>query len=277
MDTEGYETCNQRHFVKRTTDIFDKKGVVVAIILNNSIASDAMLIATNLASYVACADGGANRLHDDTNGDFFPNLIIGDLDSLRDDVKKHYETRPEVTKIVKAIDQDRHDLDKTLDHICKNRECILANHYVHKKTTTARDGAVQKKIYVVVLGALGGRFDHDMANVNTLFKWTKHFDSLVLLSEDNMIQLLEPGYHEIIPCLELEGPTCSLIPIGAPVKNVTTSGLRWNLTKQALSFGALISTSNRISAEKISVNTAGNLLWTTSFAMKPCITGHSKS
>ena len=23
-------------------------------------------------------------------------------------------------------------------------------------------------------------FDHDMANINTLFKWTKHFDSLIL-------------------------------------------------------------------------------------------------
>ena len=52
-------------------DIFDKNGVVVAIILNNFITSDAMHFATNVASYVACADGGANRLHDDTNGLFF--------------------------------------------------------------------------------------------------------------------------------------------------------------------------------------------------------------
>ena len=72
------------------------------------------------------------------------------------------------------------------------------------------------------------------------------FDSLVLLSQDNMVQLLEPGYHEIIPFRKLEGPTCSLIPIGAPVKSVTTSGLKWNLTEQALGFGALISSSNRI-------------------------------
>ena len=98
MDTEVYEARKQGRFVKRTMDIFEKKGVVVAIILNNFITSDTMHIATNIASYVACADGGANRLHDDTNGHFFPNLIIGDLDSLRDDVQKHYETRPEVTK-----------------------------------------------------------------------------------------------------------------------------------------------------------------------------------
>ena len=277
MDTEGYEARKQGHFVKRTMDIFDKNGVVVAIILNNFITSDAMHFATNVASYVACADGGANRLHDDTNGLFFPNLIIGDLDSLRDDVKKHYETRQEVTKIVKAIDQNRHDLDKTLEYICKNCDHILTNHHVHKNNPTPRDDAGQKKLRVVVLGALGGRFDHDMANVNTLFKWTKNFDSLVLLSQDNMVQLLEPGYHEIEPCRKLEGPTCSLIPIGAPVKSVTTSGLKWNLSKQPLGFGALISTSNRILSETVIVNTTGNLLWTTSFAMKPWRTDGSQS
>ena len=38
MDTEGYEARKQGHFVKRTMDIFDKNGVVVAIILNNFIS-----------------------------------------------------------------------------------------------------------------------------------------------------------------------------------------------------------------------------------------------
>ena len=34
-----------------------------------------MHIACDHASYIACADGGANRLHDETNGKVIPNII----------------------------------------------------------------------------------------------------------------------------------------------------------------------------------------------------------
>ena len=56
---------------------------------------------------------------------------------------------------MKAIDQDRHDLDKTLEYICQNCEHILTKHHVDKNNPTPRDDVLQKKMYVVVLGALG--------------------------------------------------------------------------------------------------------------------------
>ena len=86
------------------------------------------------SSYRICADGGANRLYDATvsttsiqqegeerrrktdhcsnsndNNTFLPDLITGDLDSLRLDVRRYYETRG--VSIIRVEDQNFHDLD----------------------------------------------------------------------------------------------------------------------------------------------------------------------
>ena len=52
--------------------------------------------------------------------------------------------------------------------------------------------------------------------------------------------LLEPGTHRIVPNMLLEGLTCGLLPIGGRVDSVTTTGLKWDLTSQALEFGGLV-------------------------------------
>jgi hypothetical protein len=83
------------------------------------------------SSYRVCADGGANRLYDATvaimtrkedrgvgindavsnncNPDFLPDLITGDLDSLRSDVRMYYETKG--VPVIRVQDQNYHDLD----------------------------------------------------------------------------------------------------------------------------------------------------------------------
>lgn len=44
------------------------------------------------ARMVVCADGGANRLYQYCES-VMPDIIIGDLDSLRAEVRQHYETK----------------------------------------------------------------------------------------------------------------------------------------------------------------------------------------
>ena len=96
------------------------------------------------SAYRVCADGGANRLHDATvvvatvrggvcegedgeeeesveeedassshGCDYLPDLITGDLDSLRPDVRRYYESRG--VPILRVEDQDYHDLDVRID------------------------------------------------------------------------------------------------------------------------------------------------------------------
>ncbi|KAL0459669.1 UNVERIFIED_CONTAM: Thiamine pyrophosphokinase, partial [Sesamum latifolium] len=80
-------------------------------------------------------------------------------------------------------------------------------------------------ICILVAGALGGRFDHDIGNINVLC----HFPSIriILLSDDCLIQLLPCSHHhEIHIHSTVEGPHCGLIPIGGPSKRRTTTGLQ---------------------------------------------------
>ncbi|KAJ0512786.1 putative thiamine diphosphokinase [Helianthus annuus] len=83
---------------------------------------------------------------------------------------------------------------------------------------------------ILVAGALGGRFDHEMGNVNTLCRFST--TRIVLVSDDCLVQLLPSTRHHEIHVLSLvEVPHCGLIPIGNPSGSSTTTGLQWNPSK----------------------------------------------
>ncbi|XVF80568.1 hypothetical protein PTKIN_Ptkin15bG0084300 [Pterospermum kingtungense] len=204
-----------------------------------------------------CADGGANRVYDDmpllfpledafdVRRRYKPDVIKGDLDSIRTEVLDFY--RSQGTEIIdKSHDQDTTDL--------------------HKCVTYIRDFALdldKSNLCILVAGALGGRFDHEMGNLNVLC----HFSSLriVLLSDDSLIHLLPRSHrHEIHIQTSVEGPHCGLIPLGIPSRCSTTTGLQWNLNNTEMRFGGLVSTSNLVTGEKVTVQSDTDLLWTIS-------------
>ena len=51
-----------------------------------------------------------------------------------------------------------------------------------------------------------------------------------------------------------DGPTCGLIPLGCACDHITTTGLKWNLKDDSMTFGGLVSTSNRIVSDKVVVD-----------------------
>ncbi|XP_078156652.1 thiamine pyrophosphokinase 3-like [Carex rostrata] len=211
----------------------------------------------NRAQVRICADGGANRVYDDilelfpdqdsseVRLRYTPDVIIGDLDSIRDDVKAFY-----LNLGVKVVDES-HDQDTTDLHKCIS--------YVNNSTPIDD----KSKLCILVVGALGGRFDHEIGNINVLH----HFSQLriILLSDDCLIHLLPKTHsHEIHIQPLVEGPHCGLIPIGAPSSCTTTTGLQWNLSDTAMGFGGLISTSNIVKEEKVTVSSDSDLVWTIS-------------
>ena len=135
-----------------------------------------------------CADGGANRVHDATAARaapaLAPDLVVGDLDSLRPDVRAALEDAG--VAIARAPGQDRHDLDKALAAV------------LELGAADAAAGGGPRD--VIVWGAFGDRFDHVMASVDALFRWADRFDGeLALLSRASVATLLPAGRSVIRP------------------------------------------------------------------------------
>ena len=98
---------------------FRADGKHALVILNTSGYDYSMFLAIwSPFELIICADGGANRLYDwfgsscDSDGcsrsDYIPSKIIGDLDSIREDVRDYYSTNG--CEIIQDRNQDNNDL-----------------------------------------------------------------------------------------------------------------------------------------------------------------------
>ncbi|KAI4387645.1 hypothetical protein MLD38_000063 [Melastoma candidum] len=226
------------------------------VVLNQRLPEFAPLL-WNHACVRVCADGGANRLFDEmprlfpdeeaslVRSRYIPDAIKGDMDSVRTGVLEFYKGLG--TKIVdESHDQDTTDLHK----------CII---YLRDFTS----GLDQSNLCILVVGALGGRFDHEVGNINVLCRFPNM--RITLLSDDCLIHLLPKNRrHEIHILPKVAGPHCGLIPIGMPSRSTTTTGLQWNLSDTEMKFGGLISTSNIVKDDTVMVHSDADLLWTIS-------------
>ncbi|KAH7072201.1 thiamine pyrophosphokinase [Paraphoma chrysanthemicola] len=202
-------------------------------------------------SYRICADGGANRLFDMFEGDmeterehFLPNMIHGDLDSLRDDVRAYYAAHG--VDVLQDHDQYSTDFGKTMNKISSR-------------------GPWSSRKDVLILGTLAGRVDQGLGLLHEMIREeTKHPGlRLWLFSESNLSFILSSQHNTLrdLQSSKLFTENVGLVPVWGPAI-ITTTGLEWDVDKWPTSMGSQVSTSNHVKADKVHVETDAPILFT---------------
>lgn len=221
------------------------------LILNQpiNIERDFMLSLWNRASVRVAVDGGANRWFHFLQGTdcVVPELVTGDFDSIKQNVLSHFRSKG--AEVIPTPNQDETDFLKALRQI--------QSHITNQNLQL--DG-------IIAVCETAGRLDQILANLNTLYKAKDILGNIPVyqLARDSLTWLLRPGSHQIDvgDAVVKKHGWCSLIPLGARVDHVTTTGLKWNLNNRLMDFGGMVSTSNTYSGDPvITVKTSGSLVW----------------
>ncbi|KAF9476689.1 thiamine pyrophosphokinase Thi80 [Pholiota conissans] len=219
------------------------------IILNQPFSLSLLRRLWASTQWHCCADGGANRLYDAFQNEqdrleFLPDLIKGDLDSIRPAVRSYYEALG--VPVVQDRDENATDLMK----------CIAALKEKEKLENVS--------YHIIFLGGLSGRLDQTIHTLSYLHKLRKEREQVYVVTDDNVGWVLDEGEHHIDIEHDILGQTCGLLPVGIASTILSTTGLRWNLTNHLSSFGGMVSTSNHLVPEEkvVWIKTTEPIWWT---------------
>ncbi|KWU46815.1 putative KEX1 protein [Rhodotorula sp. JG-1b] len=280
MDTAGGSTYtwDTRALVERNESASAPR---TALILLNSPLPPQPLFAKlwKTATLRFCADGGANRLydrfvggrdrsslHDDVNEeDWLPDLVLGDLDSLRQDVRAYYEQKG--VTVEQDPDEYSTDLGKNVARLTAiETGSIPPPHNPKSAPRTIPTG--RQQFQIVLIGGLSGRLDQTIHTLHamTLLAEKEQRDRVWAIGKESAALLLTEGSHQLHVDLALFGKTCGILPVGVSEAHVTTKGLEWNLGPNdymyPTSLSSAVSTSNHLIQEDIKIETDVPVVWT---------------
>ncbi len=153
-----------------------------------------------------CADAGADLCY---AAGVVPDGLIGDLDSLSAETRAWLEAS-DVPEVI--YPSEKNDSDQALA-----TEKLFA------------DGAEE----IVIIGGLGGRMDHELANMMELVRMGREGKSLVYWDDINRLRYIGEGRHAIPPTTEY----ISLVPFSDDGMVLSNGGLYYPLDHFTVPFG----------------------------------------
>lgn len=160
-----------------------------------------------------------------------PKYIIGDFDSVNKDLIQKYEN----SKIIKLNPEK----DFTDTHMAIKLALKL------------------KSNYITIIGAIGTRMDHTIANIHILKECIERKITCEIIDKNNKIILIDK------PCyinLEKKYKYISLIPLTTNVTGVTLEGFKYPLKNATLSIGKSIGVSNEQIEQKAKIELKKGIL-----------------
>jgi thiamine pyrophosphokinase len=179
--------------------------------------------------FILCADGGTR--HALALG-VQPNLVIGDMDSIE---KVRFQRLQDDGVDLELFPRDKNETDLEL----------------------ALDKAVElNPMEIIIVAALGGRFDQTLANL-ALLSDTQYATRSIQIND---------GVEQIFFCRDQvqirgrSGDLVSLIPWGNPVHGIQTENLKWQLDRETLYPDKTRGISNEMTDENATVKIESGLL-----------------
>lgn len=180
--------------------------------------------------FIIGVDGGSRHLFE---MDILPHIIVGDLDSIDEKIKRYFEEKNVVF----------HKFPKKKDFT----DTELAIEYALEK------GASE----IVFLGAIGSRMDHTIANITLLLPLIEKGICAKVVDERNEVMIIDKKVK-----IEGEiGEIVSIIPITEKVEGITFTGLLYPLCDATMKMGVARGISNQLIDKKATINIkSGKLL-----------------
>ena len=172
--------------------------------------------------YVIAADAGLEvlrPLH------ISPNAVVGDLDTVDKKVLEEYQNQPDIEFEIHKPEKDETDTELAL-------------------LTAARQGCEA----VDILGALGGRMDHAIGNIQLMYQFFCQGMEVKIYDARNRLYLL--GGHKVFHREEVYGKYISFLPMTETVEGLTLRGFKYPLQRRTIGLGTSLCISNELKREE---------------------------
>ena len=172
--------------------------------------------------YVIAADAGLEvlrPLH------ISPNAVVGDLDTVDKKVLEEYQNQPDIEFEIHKPEKDETDTELAL-------------------LTAARQGCEA----VDILGALGGRMDHAIGNIQLMYQFFCQVMEVNIYDARNRLYLL--GGHKVFHREEVYGKYISFLPMTETVEGLTLRGFKYPLQRRTIGLGTSLCISNELKREE---------------------------
>lgn len=164
-----------------------------------------------------------------------PNHIVGDFDSVSLEVLREYE----------------------------NNSKVKIHRYISEKDNTDTEISIQlaldeKSDNITIIGAIGTRIDHVLANIDAITKALKEGVSCQIVDSHNKIQLI--NQKTTFRKADCFGKYISFLPYTEEVIGVTLKGFKYSLEKANMKKGNGLGVSNEIKEEIATVELEKGIL-----------------